>query len=291
MLEQQDASVDEVESANHLTTVTTASTGGEHRRETFLQRLKPFHGTFSNQSLWKMILRPFLVLINPLVLWYILIVSFTTAWVIVISFCIAEAFAGPPYSLSIAQQGYMSIGPIVGSLLGCIACGLVCDPLARYFTSKNHGIYEPEFRLPMFTVAPIVSTIGYFLFGNLIAQGESPVGASAMFGLVYVSVQFAAVSAGAHVVDAFRDISVDIFIISMTMKNFLFFGFTCRSPVRATHLLQSANVVARFPEQLVCEMGAGQDIQYHQRYPACVIIDYYPGVYLWQETQSLVAHS
>ena len=228
MTEQKDASVIELESADHLTTVTTASTGRERRRETFLQRLKPFHGTFSNQSLWKMVLRPFLILFNPLALWYILIVSFTTAWVIVISFCIAEAFAGPPFSLTIAQQGYMSVGPIAGGLLGCVACGLVCDPLARYCTRKNNGIYEPEFRLPMFTAAPIVSTIGYFLFGNLIAQGQSPVGASAMFGLVYVSVQFAAVSAGAYIVDAFRDISVDIFIISMTIKNFLFFGFTCK---------------------------------------------------------------
>lgn len=227
--------VDEVETAGHLDTVMTASSAGQRKRETFWQRLRPFHGRFSNQSLWKMALRPFLVLLNPLVLWYILIVPFTTAWVIVISFCVAQAFAGPPYSLTIAQQGYMSAGPIISGLLGCLACGLICDPLPRYFTRKNNGIYEPEFRLPMFIVAPIVSTVGYFLFGNLIAQGQSPVGASIIFGLIYISVQFAAVSAGAYVVDAFRDISIDIFIISMTMKNFLFFGFTCKYHRLATN--------------------------------------------------------
>jgi hypothetical protein len=74
---------------------------------------------------------------------------------------------------------------------------------------------------------PVVSTIGYFLFGNLIQQGQSPVCASVMFGLVFVSVQFTAVSTGAYIVDAFRDISVEIFIISMTTKNFIFYGFTC----------------------------------------------------------------
>lgn len=200
--------------------------------------MKPFHGTFSNQSLWKMTLRPFFVLLNPAVLWYILVISFTTAWIIIISYCIAQAFAGPPFLLDIAQQGYISAGPLVGGLLGCVVCGLVCDPIARYLTRKNNGIYEPEFRLPMMAIVPIVSTIGFFLFGNLIQQGQSPVGASVMFGLVYVSVQFAAVSTGAYIVDAFRDISVDIFIISMTVKNFIFFGFTCKYHRPYTKILQ-----------------------------------------------------
>lgn len=118
---------------------------------------------------------------------------------------------------------------MVGGLLGCIACGSICDPLARYLTRKNNGVYEPEFRLPMMIVVPIVSTIGYFLFGNLIQQGQSPVAAAVLFGLVFVSVQFAAVSTGAYIVDGFRDISVEIFIISMSVKNFVFFGFTCES--------------------------------------------------------------
>ncbi|KPI43978.1 putative MFS-type transporter [Cyphellophora attinorum] len=201
VLEQQSTSVHELETTTDLTNAPTPANDAENTRETFLQRLKPFHGTFSDQNLWTQTLRPFLVLLNPLVIWYILIISFTTVWVIVISFCTAQAFYRPPYSLSIAQQGYMSAGPIVGGLLGCIACGLICDPLARSFARRNSGIYEPEFR------------------------GDS-CGSICMFGLVYVSVQFAAVSAGAYVVDAFRDISVDIFIIAMTIKNFLFFGFT-----------------------------------------------------------------
>ena len=176
-----------------------------------------------------MIVRPFFVLLNPIVAWCCLIISITTVWVIVISFVIAQAFSGPPYFLNTAELGYMSAGPLLGGLFGCIACGLISDPAARYFTRKNNGIYEPEFRLPMMVVIPIVSTIGYFLFGNLISHGQSPVAAATMWGIVFVSVQFAAVSTGAYVVDAFRDISVEIFIISMTVKNFVFFGATCKS--------------------------------------------------------------
>lgn len=196
-------------------------------RESYAQRLRPFHGVFTDDALWKMIVKPFYILINPAILWSCLIIAFTTVWIVVISSVIAQAFAVPPFSLTIAQQGYMSAGPLVGGLLGCICCGLVCDPIARYLTKKNKGIYEPEFRLPMMIAVPVVSTMGYFLFGNLIQQGQNPVCASVMFGLVFVSVQFAAVSTGSYIIDAFRDINVEVFIISMTLKNFMFFGFTC----------------------------------------------------------------
>lgn len=196
------------------------------QRESVLSRMKPFHGTFSEEPLWKMVTRPFFVLANPIVLWACLTIALIQVWAVCLSLVIAQAFSGSPYFLSIAQQGYMSGGPAVGGFLGCIACGLMCDPLARFFTRKNKGIYEPEFRLPMLSVIPVISTVGYFLFGNLIEKSASPVGASAMYGLIFVSIQFAAVSIGTYVVDAFRDVSIEIFVMSMTVKNFVFFGFS-----------------------------------------------------------------
>lgn len=219
----------------------TSSSNISGRRETVLQRMRPLHGTFTEDPVWSMMVRPFFVMLNPSVFWTMIIIAFTTVWFVITNFVIAQAFSGPPYLLDVAHQGYMSIGPIVGGLLGCIASGLVCDPFARYLTRRNHGVYEPEFRLPMMVFVPIVSTIGYFLFGNLIQQGQSPVAASVMFGLVFVSVQFAAVSTGAYIIDAFRDVSVEIFIISMSFKNFIFFAFTCKSfsPPRLTTQLGS----------------------------------------------------
>lgn len=112
------------------------------------------------------------------------------------SLVIAQIFSAPPYLLNTAQLGYIAFGPVVGGLLGCILCGALSDPIARWMTRKNNGIYEPEFRLPLMAILPVVSTIGYFLFGNLINQGKSPVAAAAMWGLVFVSVQVAAVSTG-----------------------------------------------------------------------------------------------
>ncbi|KPM34784.1 hypothetical protein AK830_g11791 [Neonectria ditissima] len=186
-----------------------------------------------------MLTRLFFIWINPAVTWSILMVSFCSVWVIGISLVIAQIFSAPPYLLNTAQLGYIAFGPVISGSIGCIICGALSDPVARWMTKRNNGIYEPEFRLPLMLLLPFVSTIGYFLFGNLITEGKSPVAAAAMWGIVssralepaaflvvFFSVQVAAVSTGAYIVDSFRDISVEAFIISMTVKNFLWFGFS-----------------------------------------------------------------
>ena len=127
-----------------------------------------------------------------------------------------------------AQLGYIAAGPVVGGVLGCILCGWISDPIVRWISRQNNGVYEPEFRLPLMAGVPISCGIGYFLFGYFAAKGASPVGSAAMWGVAFVSVQMAQVSAGAYLVDAFRNISVEIFIITMTVKNFLWFGFSCK---------------------------------------------------------------
>lgn len=78
-------------------------------------------------------------------------------------------------------------------------------------------------------LVPITSAIGYFCFGRVVAEGGSPVTGAVLWGIAFVAVQIAAVSTGNYIVDAFRDIAVESFIISMTVKNFLWFGFSCAS--------------------------------------------------------------
>lgn len=211
-----------------LDRITTTASSTQLTREPFLHRMRLFHGSFSNESYWKILIRPFFCLINPAVLWSTLVIAFTTLWVIGIAFLVAEIYAPPPFLLNAAEIGYISAGPVVGGLLGCVICGSISDPIARYLTSKNNGIYEPEFRLPIMVGVPVTCSIGYFLLGKLLSEGAGPVVASVLWGLVFISVQVVAVSTGAYIVDAYRDISVDIFIIAMSVKNFIWFGFTCQ---------------------------------------------------------------
>lgn len=218
-----------VEQGRPLGRAMTDQSHSELKRESYLSRIKPFHGTFTDQSLLKMILKPFFVLINPVVSWSILIVAFSSLWVIAIALCVAQIYSVAPYFLNTAEIGYISAGPTVGGFLGCIFAGCISDPIARFLTRRNNGVYEPEFRLPMMIMVPIVSAIGYFCFGVVVAEGGSPVAGAALWGVAFVAVQVAAVATGNYIVDAFRDIAVETFIISMTVKNFLWFGFSCPS--------------------------------------------------------------
>jgi MFS family permease len=189
--------------------------------------MKPFNGTFSDDSLLFLIIRPFAILMNPAVLWAVITLAFPVLWVVGISFVIAQIFASPPYLLTTAQLGYLSAGPVVGGTLGCLFVGWISDPIVKLIARKNGGVYEPEFRLVLVLGLFIFSALGYFLFGNLIVEGKSAVGMAAIWAVIIVTVQFVGIVVGTYMVDAYRDIAVEVFIIAMIFKNFLFFGFSC----------------------------------------------------------------
>lgn len=197
------------------------------KRKSLARRMALYNGTFSDDNVLKMLLKPFAILIHPAVIWSTLVIATTTTWLVVISFVVAQIFSAPPYLLDTAAIGYLSAGPVVGGTLGCIICGMVSDPITKFLSKKNQGIYEPEFRLVLVIGVFVTSLLGYFLFGNLITEGKSPVVISTVWGIAVASMQFCSVAVGTYMVDAYRDISVEIFIIGMVFKNFMFFGFSC----------------------------------------------------------------
>lgn len=199
-------------------------------RKSFLQRLQPFSGSYSDMPLWKMALNPFLVLIHPAVIWSTLLLAITTAWYVVVNFVSAQIFAGPPYLLEAVDIGYMSAGPTVGGTIGSIIAGLISDPIAAALARWNHGIYEPEFRLVLIIPMLISSVIGWFLFGTLAEQGRSPALMTFIWGIASTSMQFCSAAIGTYMVDAYPDISTEVFIIGMVVKNFAFFGLSCKLP-------------------------------------------------------------
>jgi hypothetical protein len=198
-------------------------------RKSFAKRLLPFSGVYSSDSILWMLLRPFIILANPAVIWSTLFLSITTAWFVVISFVIAQIFSAPPYLLDSAQIGYMSAGPCIGGIVGSVVCGLMSDRLAIGLAKRNKGVYEPEFRLILLLPFLVTASIGFFCFGNLVEQGYSPVVMAVIWAIALASQQFMSVAVGTYVIDAYRDISVEVFIIGMVVKNFLFFGLSCES--------------------------------------------------------------
>ena len=205
-------------------------------RKPFIARLNPYSETYSDRPFWKLCIDPILILGNPAVIWAIFLMSFPTLWVIAINLLIAQIFSAPPFLLTTTQLGYMNAGPAVGGMIGSLISGAMSDPLIKFMSRKNKGVYEPEFRLLLIIPAVILSTIAYFLFGTFVQQGKSPVVMATLWGVATASLQFLMMAVGTYCVDAYRASSVEIFIATMVIKNFLFFGFSCEFHPTHSHL-------------------------------------------------------
>jgi MFS family permease len=262
-------------------------------RKSYAARLNPYSGTYTDRPLWRLVLDPIFVLYNPAVLWAVALMAFPTLWIVAINLLISQIFSAPPFLLTTAQLGYMSGGLVVGGSLGSLAAGAMSDLIIKFFSRKNNGVYEPEFRLFLIIPCFILSAIAYFLFGTLIEQGKSPIAMSALWGVAGASIQFGMQAVGTYCVDAYRTSSVEIFISTMVIKNFLFFGFTCESTILAypCHVveLRLTAFVHRLPERLGCTVGSKAHVLLYCRYSDGAVLDNHSSLHLWQEDSGLVA--
>ena len=203
----------------------TSTPPGLRPKKTFIQELAIFTGTYCDDNMIQLIIAPFAVCANLAILWMVIVTGGLTAFFVAQSYDMAQIFMAPPYLLSVAGVGYLSLGPFIGGLLGSIVLGATLDPLSIWCAKKNKGIYEPEYRLlgmiPSFTIV-----LGLCLFGYFAEQGKSFYLTAFCHGLDLFGIVTACIASSAYVLDAYRDLSGEVFIINMVFKNFLFYGFS-----------------------------------------------------------------
>jgi len=194
-------------------------------KKTFVQELAVFTGTYSNDNLLQLFIAPFAVCANVAVLWVIVVTGGLTAFFVAQSYDMAQIFMFPPYNLDAAGVGYLSVGPFLGGLLGSVILGGTLDPLIKWCAKKNGGIYEPEYRL-LGMIPALLIGVGLFAFGYMCENHYSYYATATMHGMDLFGIVCAAISASAYAIDAYRDMSSEIFIVNMVFKNLLFYGFS-----------------------------------------------------------------
>jgi MFS family permease len=204
---------------------TTSAPPGLRPKKTFVQELAIFTGTYSTDNLLQLVIAPFAVCSNLAVLWMVILTGGLTAFFVAQSYVMAQIFMAPPYLLTAAGVGYLSVGPFLGGLLGSIILGATLDPLIKWCAKKNKGVYEPEYRL-LGMIPSVTIVIGLCLFGHFAEQGASFYLTAFFHGMDLFGIVTAAISASSYILDAFRDISGEIFIMNMVFKNFLFYAFS-----------------------------------------------------------------
>jgi len=165
-------------------------------------------------------------LLNPADCYAVLSSGLVNAWYVGSAIILSAIFSGPPWNFNSAQVGYLGAGPFIGGMLGSLFVAICADPVIKYMTKRNNGVYEPEFRLVFQIVALPTSGIGMFLFGHLMATGSAAVLCAFCQGLMMFGVLIAIFSSISYGLDAFRSISTETFIMNMLFKNFMFYALS-----------------------------------------------------------------
>jgi hypothetical protein len=87
------------------------------------------------------------------------------SWNVILGASVAQLFSPPPYGFNSNAQGLFFLSPFIGSLFGVFFSGPGGDWIATFFTKKNHGVREPEMRLPTCLLAAFFTFFGALWFG------------------------------------------------------------------------------------------------------------------------------
>ena len=175
-------------------------------KASYSQMLMPFNGRKSDESFWKLLLRPFPLFAHPAIMWACLIQGTMIGWTVFIGIILAAIFLGPPLFWTEVKTGYAYTGAFIGAIAGFLVAGGLADWSAKFMTRRNGGIYEPEFRIVLVIPQLVFGCAGLYGFGVTASRlidfpHVTPI---VFFGLEVMGMVIGAVAASLYIVDAHR---------------------------------------------------------------------------------------
>ncbi|QKX60210.1 uncharacterized protein TRUGW13939_07353 [Talaromyces rugulosus] len=191
-------------------------------KKPFFQRMAFNRAPLTHESIWKIVLRPVLILFLPPVFWSTVSFGIGIGIFVVLSTTGATAFS-QVYGFTVWQLGLVWLAGIVGNILGIPFGGYFSDWVANRATSKNGGVREPEMRLPAVSIAMVTYPGSLLLYGlgiNYKTHWIVPAlgiflfsfGSSATIGITVV-----------YTIDCYRPISGEVVVSQVVFKSFITF--------------------------------------------------------------------
>ncbi|KAF5002469.1 hypothetical protein FDECE_10628 [Fusarium decemcellulare] len=134
------------------------------RLRTYGRSLSLYSGRHTQESFWKLFVRPIILIVLPPVLWATLVMAASVGFLVAITSNYATAFS-TLYNFKPWQSGLCFIASPIGALIGNIFGGYVSDRTADYSTKRNNGMREPEMRLPAIIFAVVAGPLSLALYG------------------------------------------------------------------------------------------------------------------------------
>ncbi|KAK7903649.1 hypothetical protein LTR67_001669 [Exophiala xenobiotica] len=200
-------------------------TEGSGRRVSYMERLMPFNGRKSDESFFKLLLRPFPLFLHPAVAWACLIQGVIIGWTVMVGVILSLIFLGPPLFFNEERAGKMYTSAFIGSMLGLVLAGLYSELVTKFMTRLNKGKYEPEFRILLVIPTLVFSVVGLYGFG-ITANNVTRYGwlvPEVFLAFIIISMVMGAIASAQYLLDAHRDFAVEAFTNLLIFKNIFSF--------------------------------------------------------------------
>ncbi|KAK4158085.1 hypothetical protein C8A00DRAFT_11136 [Chaetomidium leptoderma] len=202
-------------------------------KATFVQSLALFNGRKTDESFWKLLLRPLPLFFQPAFLWACLIQGLMIGWTVFIGVILAQFFLSTPLWWGEVNTGYAYTAAFIGALLGFAIAGGLSDWSARYMTKLNGGVYEPEFRIVLVIPQMILGCAGLYGWGitvdGLLHGTYHYAVPLTFFALEVAGMVIGAVASSLYIVDAYRDLAIEGFTCMIIFKNVFSFALTLKA--------------------------------------------------------------
>lgn len=195
------------------------------KRMSYIHSLRVFSGRYTEAPIWKVFARPFVMFWYPAVLWAFLLYGTTLAWIVVFSVVNGVIFVAPPYNFSVGEAGLTGLSPFILTIIGEVISGPLNDWICLKFTRRNHGVYEPEFRMVLMIVVVILGTVGFFGFGVTVHDQTHWAGPVLTYGLANMSLAFLSTCVFGYLLDSYPHLAEEAFV-AINTRNILTFGLT-----------------------------------------------------------------
>ncbi|OBA22466.1 MFS general substrate transporter [Metschnikowia bicuspidata var. bicuspidata NRRL YB-4993] len=194
--------------------------------QSFTHRLHLVSGRHSADKWWMVALRPMFLYAYPAVLYGSLVYSLAVVWLIVISEVLTEIFQAEEYGYSAQTVGLFYISPFVGGILGSLCAGILGDKITRAMVRRNHGIYEPEFRLIMLVPSTLFTCIGLMGFGWSAYVTDPWIAPVIFFGCLSFGSSMASTTAITFTIDCYKMFAAEALVSFNFAKNIIGFVFS-----------------------------------------------------------------
>lgn len=209
---------------------TLSTSSVNNKPKTYLETLKPYTGRLSKDKWWMIAVRPFVLLAYPPVLFSMFIYAFSVVWLIVISEVVSALFTPDPYGFPATSVGLLYISIFLGGCLGSAIAGRASDIIVRVMSRKNHGTYEPEFRLVMILPVFISVTMGMMGFGWATFDKDHWIVPTIFLGILGFGCSLGSTTAITYAVDSYKMFASEALVTLNLAKNTFGFLFSLFVP-------------------------------------------------------------